>query len=222
LINLALQADLTGIIAVMQDMYARRMVTGVAGNASWREAEGRFWITPSGRDYLNMQPDDLVQVDLSGQTRRGIFPPSRETPLHAALYRVHPEARAIVHVHSVYASMFAAAGREIPVILEETAQIIGHPVPVTNYAPCGSGELAEEAAGLSVGKQAVLLAHHGLIAWADDLAEAAKICSIAERTAQIAVGAAALNGGNLTALSPEQVSFLRTDYLRQRQPAARP
>ncbi len=187
------------------------MVMGTWGNVSARCDHDLMVITPSGVGYDSMTMEDMVIVDGFYQVREGILKPSSETPLHMEIYRKRPEVSAIVHVHSLYAAAFAVARTSIPVILEETAQMIGHEVPVADYAMCGSNALAEAVVRtLGEHKKAVLLANHGLLAVGSSMEEALKICYVAEKTSRVAIYARGI--GEIHCLPEAEVTELHQKF----------
>jgi len=202
----------TALLAAVHEIVNQRLVHGTWGNMSLRTEDGFVLITPSGRDYATMQPDDLILINLTGDIVAGEGKPSSEAPLHVGIYLTCPEVGAILHVHSLYACMFAAAHAAIPVILEETAQVIGHEIITLPYAPCGTVELAQVVCREAAGKRALLLANHGLVALGQNLDDALRIVLIAEKTAQVAIGAASL--GKIHSLEPEEIERLRAGYLQ--------
>src|SRR5208337_3948273 len=106
------------------------LVVGTWGNVSRRCSPESFQITPSGIPYHELQPGDMVAVDLQSGDCSGNMRPSTETPLHVAIYRRRPDVGAIVHTHSPYAAVFAVNRTEVPVLLEEIAQLVGGKVRV--------------------------------------------------------------------------------------------
>ncbi len=198
------------VVETARQMLNQGLVRGTWGNVSARlpDRPGML-ITPSGMDYLTMTPDDIVLVE--GDSVIGRWKPSIELLLHKAIYEKRPDVGAIVHTHSVFATVFAAAERPIPAITEEMAQVIGGSVEPAPYAPCGSSALAELAAKYLNRKQAVLLAKHGLVGVGRDLKEALLSCIIVEKTAQIAAVANMLGG--CTEFTPDEIRELRENYL---------
>jgi len=191
-------------------MFNQGLVRGTWGNVSARLPDKPgLLITPSGMDYLTMTPEDIVLVE--GDAVIGRWKPSTELPLHQAIYEKRPDVGAVVHTHSLYATAFAVAGRPIPVITEEMAQVVGGAVDTAPYAPCGSSALAEVAVRYLNRKQAVLLARHGLVGVGRDLKEAMLSCIIAEKTAQIAAIAHMMGG--CSELGPDEIRELRDNYL---------
>ena len=155
--------------------------------------------------------EDIVLVDFEQQVVEGEYQPSVETPLHLKIYKKRPEAMAVVHVHSPFATAFAVARKNIPVILEETAQAVGHEIGVAAYAHCGTPQLADNVVkALGATRQAVLLANHGLVAVGETMDQALKICYVVEKTARVAIYARSL--GPAHSLSQEDINFLRSSF----------
>ncbi|MGI6453484.1 MAG: class II aldolase/adducin family protein [Syntrophomonadaceae bacterium] len=200
------------IIRIAREISKSGLVAGTWGNVSQRVAlDSCMAITPSGMDYWALEAEDIVIVDINGEMRDGQYKPSIETPLHLAIYKKRPDVQAIVHVHSTFATVFAVAGKSIPVVLEETAQVIGHEIRVAPYAECGTNELAEMVAGtLGSEGNVVLLANHGVVATGRDLNEALTVCRVTEKTAQIVLWASLL--GKVNALEPGQVKLIHESF----------
>jgi len=200
------------VLNCARKIYKSGLVTGTWGNASVRVVDEEIMvITPSGMDYNLMEAQDMVVVDFAGRVVEGQYRPSTELPLHLRIYQQRADINAVVHVHSTYALSFAVARKNIPVILEETAQVIGHEIELAEYAHCGTELLADNVIkALGNNKKAVLLANHGLVALGKDIAEALKICFIAEKTAMVAINASSL--GAIYALADEDVLLLNRKF----------
>lgn len=190
------------------------LVVGTWGNVSTRvpgEPEV-VAISPSGMDYMTITEEDVVLLDLTGQVIEGRRKPSIETPLHMAVYQARPEVQGIVHVHSVYATAWAAARQPIPGALEDLVQIVGGEVRVSRYALPGTRELAAHAVEALEGRMAALLANHGLIALGRDLPEALKTCQVVEKAAQALLYAKLLGGW--VELSRQDITAMREFFLQ--------
>lgn len=168
---------------------------GTWGNISVRVEEGLL-VTPSRRDYEDLRPEDLVVVAWEGGVVRGHRLPTSETELHRQLMLQRPDLGALVHSHSPWASVCACARRAIPVLADDVAEVIGGEVRCAKYAPAGRHrELARNAReAIGPDAAAVLLANHGVVAGARDLAEAIVACQFVEKAAMILIQAAALGG----------------------------
>jgi L-fuculose-phosphate aldolase len=199
------------VLETAQEIAESQLVVGTSGNVSLMIAgQDLLLITPSGMDYRSMTVEDLILLNSSGEIVAGKWKASVETPMHLNIYQHRKDVQAIVHVHSPYASAFAVAYQPIPVVLEETAQIIGHEIKLAPYAICGSNQLAENTIQTLGGGNAVLLANHGLVAVAHGLADALKICYTAEKTAKVVLDAKIL--GEVHSLPAEDIQQLRKGF----------
>lgn len=171
--------------------YQDGLFAGTSGNLStYDSGSGQMAITPSGVDYLTMQPSDVVIMGLDGTIHEGTRPPSSEWRLHAAIYQAKPEAGAVVHTHSPYATSFAVVRRPIPAVLIEMLVFLGGDVPVADFALPGTAEVGTHAVAALTDRTACLMANHGVVAFGRDLSEArtraiyvedaAKICTLAQ------------------------------------------
>jgi L-fuculose-phosphate aldolase len=155
--------------------YAKRLrpdglVVLTAGNISVRSGD-LVAITPGSYDYDLLTPERICVVHLDGTVAEARLTPSSELPMHLAVYRAAPEARAVVHTHAPYASALSTVVDELPALHYLIAQL-GGPVRVAPYATFGSEELAENVARALEGRNAALLGNHGTIAFGETLEEA--------------------------------------------------
>lgn len=201
------------IIEIGHTLFQEGLVVGTTGNISIRTQDsGCILITPSGVPYPDLHPEDLVLVDEKGQPLSGKLRPSSEVLLHTAIYRNRQDVNGIIHTHSPYASVFAVNRREIPPALDEVAQMIGGSVPVAEYAPPGTRELAEFAVSALRDRQAVLLANHGMVGVGRNLREAMVVCKVVEKAAQVYL--LAKLSGNPYIFSDEEVKELRRRFIK--------
>ncbi len=184
------------IVRVGRLLAEGRYVVAGEGNLSVRLDAGRFLITPAGARKGELAPEDVVAVDLDGRAVSGPRRPSSEWRLHAEIYRRRPDAGAVCHAHPPNATAFACARRTPPPsLLPEALLLLGDEVPLAPYATPGTDEVAASLAGRLDRGRALLLASHGAVTWADDLAEAFGRMEVLERLAEIALGAERLGGG---------------------------
>ena len=168
------------------------------GNASGFDPEsGLVVIKPSGVSYAKMKADDLVVVDLDGKVVEGRLNPSSDTPTHLEFYRNFKGVCGAVHTHSVEATAWAQAGREIPCYGTTHADQFHGPVPVTRVLT--SSEV-EEAYELNTGKvivetfagrdplaqPGVLVAGHAPFTWGQTPAKAVDNAIALEAMAKMA------------------------------------
>ena len=190
------------------------LVVGTWGNISTRVPETNLIaITPSGVDYDKTKPENIVIVDLEGNIVDGELKPSIEIHLHLAIYKARRDVNAIVHTHSTYSTSYAIARKEIPATAEDSAQIVGGNVKVTDYCLPGSIELGIEAVKKLEDRNAVLLANHGLLAAASSLKEALKVAQVVEKAAQSNLFAQLIGGA--VELEDEDINAMRDFYLNK-------
>ena len=147
----------------------RRLTTGSGGNISVCNREKNLVaISPSGLDYYETTPEDIVILDIDGNLVEGKHRPSSEAGMHLAFYKNRADVSGIVHTHSKFATAIACMGWELPAV-HYLIGMAGHRVRCTGYATYGSEELAKKALETIGDSNAVLLANHGLIALGEDV-----------------------------------------------------
>ena len=181
---------------VTREMVGQGLVSGSNGNASLllsgNPSEERVLITPSGRHYRQLEPRDLVVIDLDGEPVEGELLPSIESALHLALYRARKDIGAVIHTHSLFASVVGVAGLEIPPLIDEMVMKVGGSVKVAEYAFPSTEELAHRACRALEDRTAVLLRNHGMVGVGRTPWEALEVCQLVEQVAQIFVYASLL------------------------------
>lgn len=101
------------------------------GNASGIDRDsGIVAIKPSGVPYADLEPANMVLVDLDGKVVEGDMRPSSDTATHLLLYEGFPQAAGIVHVHSKFATTLCQMGQELPCLGTTHADHFGGTVPV--------------------------------------------------------------------------------------------
>ncbi len=180
------------------------------GNISAMDrSTGLVYLTPSGMDYSTIIEDDVVVCDIDGNIKDGFRKPTIEKDLHLAVYRKRNEVNAIIHTHPIYSMVFATQGRDIPIITDEAAQVLGDTIRCSKYALPGSRELMENCAE-AVGEKAnaCLLNSHGAVCLGKDMKSAFKTAKILEMTAQILYMIEA-SGGKPAGISPENIAAMQ-------------
>jgi len=205
------------VLEACRRIAAAGLVAGAAGNVS-RRVEGPdgvplVAITPSQIPYHRLTAGEILVIDFKGDPVEHEGVPSSETLMHLAVYRARADVGAVIHTHSIYASALAVAGLEIPPLIEEQVVLLGGCVPVAEYAIAGGQELADSACAALGEGSAALLRNHGVLGVGDDLEEAASVCELVERLAQIHV--LALGLGRVTTL-PDHVVEVEKEMFRTR------
>lgn len=169
------------------------------GNLSCRLGDDRMLLTGSG-SIRGLRPDQLVVVTFDGQVIEGEMDATNAeiVAMHAGVYRARSSAGAVIHTHSPNATSFALAHLPLPCAYEGLLRMgLAEPVPVAAWGPRGS-----EASVRNIVDQlqahpavtAVLLANHGLLAFADDPVAAARLVIAMEEAATMTLGARHLGG----------------------------
>jgi L-ribulose-5-phosphate 4-epimerase len=121
------------VLACNLDLVKHGLVLFTFGNASGIDrATNRIVIKPSGVDYDVLRAEDLVVCSLDGEVAPGQLKPSSDLATHLHLYREFPRIGAVVHTHSMYATAWAQAGKEIPPYGTTHADYFHGAVPVTD------------------------------------------------------------------------------------------
>ena len=195
------------------------LVTGTAGNISvrLRTDEGRelMAVTPASTPYEAMTVDDIVVTDFDVEPVEGDLVPSSESLLHVGIYQRRPDAEAVVHTHSIYSSVLAVAGIDLPPVIDEVVVYVGGTIQVSRYGYPGTEELADNVCDALGSNKAAFIANHGAVAVGRSLEEAMDICLLVERACQIYVMASSL--GQVTPIPGEYVEASTAIY-RMRNP----
>jgi L-fuculose-phosphate aldolase len=193
---------------------------GTSGNASVRLNPDRpdFLITPSGRPVDDLAAADLVVIRAGGGFE-GALEPSSEWRLHHDIYAAYPDAGAVLHAHSPFATSLACQRRGIPAFHYLIALFGGDSVRCADYATFGTQALSDAAVAALAGRRACLLANHGMVVHGRDLTHALSLaiqfetlCEHYWRTSQL--GAPVLLDGAEMAAATEQ--FARYEKLVRR------
>lgn len=202
------------------------LVTFTWGNVSGIDREkGLVVIKPSGIEYGEMDIDDLVVVDMEGHQVEGHNKPSTDTPTHLVIYKAFSEIGGIAHTHSIYATSWAQAGRDIPCYGTTHADYIYGSIPCTRSMTKNEiEELYEENTGhmivdlfLEKGKNpmeipAVLCRNHGPFTWGRTPREAVYHTVVLEEVAKMAFQTELINSERTEPIS--QI-LLDKHYLRK-------
>jgi len=180
-----LEKERNDVVAFGKKMITSRLTTATGGNISvFNRKEGLIAISPSGMDYMETRPEDVVVVRPDGSVVEGSRKPSSETQLHLAQYERRSDVGAVVHTHSVYAATMATLRWEIPP-MHYLVGFSGRKVPVASYATYGTAELARATAAAIGDNNAVLMANHGVLTVGRTLNAAFTVAEVVELMAQV-------------------------------------
>ena len=193
-----MEKERTEIAEAGRTLLALGLTKGTGGNLSiFNLKKGLFALSPSGMDYTEITPADVVIMNLKDEVVEGARKPSTEYALHRILYQNRPDIRAVLHVHAVYTSALSCMRQPILPLHYLTAYGGGPDVPCAEYATFGTAKLAENACRAMKGRKAVLLANHGLLTGTATLKEALNIADELEFCAKLQCITKAMGGAVL-------------------------
>jgi 3-dehydro-4-phosphotetronate decarboxylase len=170
-----------------KSLFDRGYVCGSSGNLSVRLSDG-ILITPTNSCLGRLDPERISKIHWDGSLLAG-EKPSKEAPLHLAMYRARPKNNAVVHLHSTYcvalSCMSGTNSRDVlPPITAYFVMRIGK-LPTVPYYPPGDSELANAVEAIAPTSNAVLLANHGPVVAGGDLDAAVYAMEELEETARL-------------------------------------
>jgi L-ribulose-5-phosphate 4-epimerase len=161
------------------------LVVWTMGNVSARDPEtGYVVIKPSGVRYEDMQPADMVIVDMDANIIEGKYKYSSDTLTHLYVYRHRPDVNGVVHTHSTFATAFAAVGKPIPCFLTGMADEFGAEIPVGGFSLIGGMDIGKVIVGCIGTNKAILLQNHGVFTIGKTAKDAVKAAVMAEDAAR--------------------------------------
>jgi L-ribulose-5-phosphate 4-epimerase len=172
------------------------LITLTWGNVSAKDEEsGLIIIKPSGVSYDTMKPEDMVVVDLDGNTVEGTYRPSSDLPTHLYLYKQFPSLGGIVHTHSTFATAFAQSGREIIAYGTTHADAFYGSIPCTRDLTeaeiseayeWNTGKVIAEAVRDFIAVPGIIVKNHGVFTWGETAEKAVENAITLEEVAKMA------------------------------------
>ena len=195
-----------------RSLFERGLTPGSSGNISVRLPDGDWLVTPTNASLGFLDPARISRLDALGRLVSG-DPPTKEIPLHSALYETRSGARAIVHLHSTHSvavSMLPEIDPRavLPPLTAYYLMRVGHTALVPYYRP-GDPAVAGAIRELAGRYASVLLANHGPVVAGNSLEAAVFATEELEETAKLYL---LLRGLNPRHLSPQQVADLAAAY----------
>jgi len=185
----AVRSTMHELMEVAKRAFDTHLQTGTGGNISARVVgNNAVVIKPSGVGFIGCTPENLLVVDLEGKILKGSAKPSKDMPFHLGIYGVRPEVNGIVHVHSPWATAWAALGEPIPTVTVQAQSKFGR-IPLVPSGPDGSKEASESVVN-AFRDQSILVAtlqNHGAVGVGKTLIAAEELVELIEETAQIAM-----------------------------------
>lgn len=195
-----------------RSLFERGLTPGSSGNISLRLDDGGWLVTPTNASLGFLDPARIARLDAEGRLLAG-DKPTKEIPLHSALYETRGAARAIVHLHSTHSvavSMLPGIDPRavLPPMTAYYMMRVGATALVPYYRP-GDPAVADAIRGLAGKYSAVLLANHGPVVAGDTLEAAVYATEELEETAKLYL---LLRGLNPRFLSPQQIADLTQTF----------
>ena len=172
------------------------LITLTWGNVSAKDEEsGLIIIKPSGVSYDTMKPEDMVVVDLDGNTVEGTYRPSSDLPTHLYLYKQFPSLGGIVHTHSTFATAFAQSGKEIVAYGTTHADAFYGSIPCTRDLTeaeiseayeWNTGKVIAEAVRDFIAVPGIIVKNHGVFTWGETPEKAVENAITLEEVAKMA------------------------------------
>jgi L-fuculose-phosphate aldolase len=203
-----LQSQRRAMVHFGKLLHERGYVAATDGNLSVRLDEQSILVTPTGVSKGMMRPQDLLVVDCTGRKLSGARNVSSEIALHLLIYSLRNDVNAIVHAHPVVATGYAAAGITLDTALVSEAFIGLRALPLARYATPGTPELSEAVRSFVCDHEAILMANHGVITYAEDLQHAYMRLELVEHFAMISLVTRLL--GQQHPLAPQDLEKLAT------------
>ena len=189
------------VVRAARRLARRGLSPGSSGNISVRDGD-RIVITPTGIGFSDLERRDLAVVEGREVTGR----PSKELPLHLAVYEQRPEVRAVVHLHAPWSTALSCLPATFrPWLTPYQVTRVG-PLPLVPFALPGSAALAAGVRAVAAEAPCLLLANHGSIAAGTSLTTAVDNAEELEAAARLAI---TLRDLPFTELTGEQVTELR-------------
>jgi 3-dehydro-4-phosphotetronate decarboxylase len=199
------------IVALGRSFYERGLTFGSAGNISVRLEDG-WLLTPTNVSLGALDPGRLTRLDADGRHVAGDAP-TKELPLHHAMYAMRSTAQAVVHLHSTHSVAVSCLAdcdpaNALPPITAYQIMRVG-PLPLVPYMPPGDPGLADAVRPLASKHHAILLANHGPIVAGTSLSAAAGAIEELEETAKLHL---LLRGERVRYLTTEEIAELEARF----------
>ena len=191
-----------------EKVHRQGFVAANDGNISVRINNDSFLITPTGVSKGDLKPEKLVLIN--GDRFEGSLKPSSEYKMHRSIYRARKDVRAVLHVHSPYATAFAMIGKGMEEMLfPEVAVTLGK-IPLVPYRTPSTQDFANIVGEYAAKTDALLLERHGVVTIGSDLWDAYYKLERVEHVFKILSIARQI--GEITPLSEKDIAELVEAY----------
>lgn len=162
------------------------LVARTWGNVSIKVSNTQMIITPSGRKYDELTPDEMVLVNIYTLKYEGKLKPSSELKLHCQIYKTKPEIGAVIHTHQMFGSIVAAAQVDVQVLDENHQNILGGKViKAAPYALPNTKKITMATAKAIENSNAALMSNHGVVCIGKDLEHVFDVARTLEKACEL-------------------------------------
>lgn len=193
------------VIDCARQMEGHGLVTLSGGNVALRMGDGNFLVTPSAMPYDAMLPSDIVLVAPDGKVVEGMRRPTSDLAALLHIFRHMPDVNVTIHTHQPWATALSLVADRLPADLVTVIDELGGPVnvaPFTRSSDIGMGEAVVKHHGDA---HAVILKHHGVIAYAESIGQALSAAVYLEEASMCHLAALG-TGLPMAHLTPDQIA----------------
>ena len=172
------------VVKAGKELIEKGLIARTWGNVSARISDTQFVITPSGRAYEDLTPEEIVVVNIEDCSYEGEIKPSSEKGVHAAAYRHHPTVDFVIHTHQKAATIVSITGMTITNVYDEFRDVLGDTVPCAAYAMSTTDSLrkkVEMCIMTNPRSRAIMMMHHGTICMGDSYEHAFALAESLEK-----------------------------------------
>ena len=195
----------------------KNLVVGPGGNISFKDGN-ICYITPSGLDFNEIGPKDLVGVDIDTKLIvYGNKKPSSEISMHIKVYRARPDISVVFHSHPPVTIGIIGAGAKVSALFPDFALFLGREIPVIDYTTPCTEKLADMVSEVIVDSNAITMLKHGLIVVGKNFKEAWTRTVLVEETAKMIAAARSIGTeAIITAKEIDDINDLEIEKYRKK------
>ncbi len=212
-----LEKSMDELISYGKMISSKNLVVGPGGNISFKEGN-ICYITPSGLDFNEIEPKDLVGVDITTKLIvYGDKKPSSEISMHIKVYRARQDISIIFHSHPPVTIGIIGAGAKISALFPDFALFLGQEIPVIDYTTPCTEKLADMVSEVIVDNNAITMLKHGLVVVGKNFKEAWIRTLLVEETAKMITAARAIGSeATITSKEIDDINNLEIEKYRKK------
>lgn len=162
------------------------LVARTWGNVSIKVSDTQMIITPSGRMYDELTPNEMVLVDIYTLKYEGNLKPSSELKLHCQIYKTRPHIQAVIHTHQMYGSIVATAHVDVQVLDEAHQKILGGKIiKAAPYALPNTKKITMETAKAIEESNAAIMSNHGVVCIGKNIDDVFEVARTLEKACEL-------------------------------------